>query len=214
MRTIAESFVWKLFIKSKVAICFLYQKCLFLQLVPARAQVDAKKVWKARTVLYRSFAIILIRFSTLLVNFNNICIQTSIYWKFRLFTNSFQQYMNSDIFILIRSSLILVYVKRTCIMYSFFVVAKTASPELRHANVKFKIKNVLFSERNGLITRRKFWLTEKCRTFVVIQWGSFPFGKSGNSPFYFPDREKTVKIFPVREIKWSIFLCLSILPGG
>ena len=31
--------------------------------------------------------------------------------------------------------------------------------------------------------------------------GSFPFGKSGDSPFYFPDREKNVKIFPVREIK-------------
>jgi len=31
--------------------------------------------------------------------------------------------------------------------------------------------------------------------------GSFPFGKSGDSPFYFPDREKNVKIFPIREIK-------------
>jgi len=48
----------------------------------------------------------------------------------------------------------------------------------------------------------------------VISGGSFPFGKSGDSPFYFPDREKTVKIFPVWEIKWSIFICLSILPGG
>jgi len=31
--------------------------------------------------------------------------------------------------------------------------------------------------------------------------GSFPFGKSEDSTFYFPDQEKTVKIFPVREIK-------------
>jgi len=36
------------------------------------------------------------------------------------------------------------------------------------------------------------------------QWGSFPFGKSGDSLFYFPDREKNVKIFPVREIRKMI----------
>jgi len=43
----------------------------------------------------------------------------------------------------------------------------------------------------------------------ITNGGSFLFGKSGDSPFYFPDREKNVKIVPVREIKWSIFICLS-----
>ena len=52
------------------------------------------------------------------------------------------------------------------------------------------------------------------RSVTYSSGGSFPFGKSGDSPFYFPDREKTIKIFPVREIKWSILICLSKLPGG
>ena len=36
---------------------------------------------------------------------------------------------------------------------------------------------------------------------TLTSGGSFPFGKSGDSPFYFPDQEKNVKIFPVRETK-------------
>ena len=36
---------------------------------------------------------------------------------------------------------------------------------------------------------------------LLYSGGSFPFGESGDSPFYFPDRAKNVKIFPVREIK-------------
>jgi len=59
------------------------------------------------------------------------------------------------------------------------------------------------------------WLqVQHAFVFTLRSGGSFPFGKSGDSPFYFPDWEKNVKIFPVWEIKWSFFICLSILPGG
>jgi len=67
-----------------------------------------------------------------------------------------------------------------------------------------------------LINTVKWFIRKKLQLFgyTIKQWGMFPVREIRDCPFYFPDREKNVKIFPVREIKWPFFIYLSILPGG
>jgi len=54
---------------------------------------------------------------------------------------------------------------------------------------------------------------EKANEYLVTRGGLSQSGNQGVPPFYFPDREKNVKIFPVWEIKWSFLYTSAYCPA-